>query len=297
MLIAEPNVAIWIALQRSCEIRHHLAMTSGVKNMDEVRQCDGGPVESQSGQSRRGIGGYWILSALFAVAGVTVMRWDQMLGNPDNLQALPGDLKRIVTLSEIFAHGFGIALVGMAIWVFSSPHRKLIPRIVMCAIWPALGANLVKLLFARFRPIKYFDELSQSHFPGNIGDTFLGFMPAEQFNTGYVEQSFPSAHAATAWGLAIGMTWAFPKGRWLFFGIAILASIQRVTSFAHWSSDVLWGIAIAFLMAGALTHNWGLGWVLHRAEIWASKDSCDKEEQVQLAEAQVEVEQSPSRAA
>ena len=206
------------------------------------------------------------------------MPWDKMLGNPNNLEYLPGDLTRIVTLTEIFAHGFGIALVGASIWVFSSANRKLIPRVAMCAIWPALGANLLKLLFARFRPLKYFDELSQAHFPSGIGETFLGFMPSERFNTAYAAQSFPSAHAATVWGLAIGMSWAFPKGRWLFYGIAILASIQRVTSFAHWPSDVFWGIAIAFLMAGALTHNWGLGWVLQRVEVRASKKSFSKEE-------------------
>ena len=206
------------------------------------------------------------------------MPWDKMLADPNNMESLPGDLTRIVTLTEIFAHGFGIILVGCSIWVFSSANRKLIPRIAMCAIWPAMGVHLVKLLFARFRPIKYFDELSQAHFPSSIGDTFLGFMPADRFNTVYAEQSFPSAHAATVWGLAIGMSWAFPKGRWLFFGIAILASIQRVTSFAHWSSDVLWGIAIAFLMAGALTHNWGLGWVLQRFENWASNVPLFQEE-------------------
>ena len=263
------------------------------------------PVDRVVSGSRSGIRGYWSLSALFAMAGIAVMPLDQMLGNPNNLESLPGDLTRIVTLSEIFAHGFGVALVGAAVWIFSSNDRKLIPRIAMCAIWPALGANLVKLLFARFRPIKYFDEFSQANFPSTIGDTFLGFMPIQRFNTVYVAQSFPSAHAATVWGLAIGMSWAFPKGRWLFVGIAILASIQRVTSFAHWSSDVFWGISIAFLMAGALTHNWGLGLVLHRIEIWASKEATGKhgrdgllaENQFEGEKSSSEKSQLPSRAA
>ena len=247
-------------------------MNSGVEISTGIDPIDVGVEES-----RNGLRGYWLVSALFAAAGFASMSWDKMLGNPNNLEYLPGDLTRIVTLCEIFAHGFGVVLIGAAIWIFSSASRKLIPRIAMCAIWPALGANLAKLLFARFRPLKYFDELSQANFPGRIGDTFLGFMPAERFNTAYAAQSFPSAHAATVWGFAIGMSWAFPRGRWMFFGIAILASIQRVTSFAHWSSDVLWGIAIAFLMAGAITHNWGLGWLLGRVEIWASKKSLQED--------------------
>jgi len=243
--------------------------------------------------------GYWILSAVFAGLGFAVMPLDQMLGNPNNMEAMPGDLKRIVTLCEIFAHGFGIAVVGAAIWVLSTSHRKLVPRVIMCAVWPALGVHLVKLMFARFRPIKYFDHLSQAHFPTSISDTFLGFMPGSQFNTTYAEQSFPSAHAATVWGLAIGMSWAFPKGRWFFYGIAVLASIQRVTSFAHWSSDVVWGIAIAFLMAGALTHNWGLGWVLHRIEArWAPETVSPTDQgEVLLADSSEEKTAQKSKAA
>ena len=230
-------------------------------------------IVGDASHSRTGIRGYWIWSALFVALAFAVMPFDQLLGDPNNMEAMPGDLKRIVTLSEIFAHGFGIAVVGGCIWLLSSSHRKLVPRIVMCAVWPALGVHLVKLMVARFRPIKYFDELSQAHFPGRISETFLGFMPGEHLNTTYVQQSFPSAHAATAWGLAIGLSWAFPKGRWFFVGIAVLAAIQRVTSFAHWASDVFCGIAIAFLMAGALTHNWGIGWVLHRIENRWPEDS------------------------
>ena len=88
--------------------------------------------------ARRGLGGYWLLSALLAMIGVAVLPLDPMLGSPNSLEAIPGDLERVVTLSEIFAHGFGIAIVGIGIWVLSSSHRKLIPRIVMCAIWPCL---------------------------------------------------------------------------------------------------------------------------------------------------------------
>ena len=234
--------------------------------------------------ARQGFRGYWLLSALLAMIGVAVLPLDQMLGSPNNLEAMPGDLKRVVTLSEVFGHGFGIALVGVGIWVLSSSHRKLIPRIVMCAIWPALGVHLVKLLFARTRPITYFDEMSQANFPADISETFVGFMPADGLNTLYAQQSFPSAHAATVWGLAIGMGWAFPKGRWFFFGIAVMASIQRVSSFAHWSSDVIWGIAIAFLMAGALTHNWGLGWVLHRVEQRLGRESSSQNENPRILE-------------
>lgn len=214
----------------------------------------------------RPLRGYWLISFLVCLVGVVAIWFDLFFADPNNMEATPGDLKRFVSLSEIFAHGFGIGIVAIGIWLLAKPYRRLIPRIVFCAVWPSLGVHLVKLFFARYRPIVYLDEDSQASFPENISETFLGWLPRAELNTVYHWQSFPSGHAATVWGLAIGMSCAFPKGRWLFCALAFLASAQRVSSFAHWTSDVLFGTAIAFLMAGALTQNWGLGYYFGQFE-------------------------------
>lgn len=211
---------------------------------------------------------WFVAIALVAtLAGLIALRFDQRLAHPDNMQELPGDLKRFVSLSEIFAHGFGVGIIAIGIWLLARDKRRFIPRIVMAAIWPAIGVHFIKLGFARYRPIRYLDELSNANFPTNITDTWLGWMPRGDLNTIYAAQSFPSAHAATTWGLAIGLSWVFPRGKWLFVGIAVLASIQRVTSFAHWPSDVLFGVAIAFVMTGALMQRWGIGKWLNSFEV------------------------------
>ncbi len=210
--------------------------------------------------------GYWTFALILTGVAVCVLPFDRVLAHPENLRELPGDLKRFVHLSELFAHGFGVGLVAVGIWLLATEKRKFIPRIAMCAFWPSLGVNLIKVLIGRYRPIRYFDENSQANFPGDIMDSFLGWLPFDHFNTLYGRQSFPSGHAATVWGLAIGMAWVFPRGRWLFFSVAIMACIQRVTSFAHWPSDVFFGAALSFVMAGALTENWGLGYILGRFE-------------------------------
>ena len=124
-------------------------------------------------------------------------------------------------------------------WLLVKPKRRFIPRIVMCAIWPPMAVHLVKIFVGRQRPITFFDEDKVAQFPVQMADTWQGYMPRDELNFIYHLQSFPSGHTATVWGLAIGLSWVFPKGRWLFFAVAILASIQRVTSFAHWPSDVL----------------------------------------------------------
>jgi membrane-associated phospholipid phosphatase len=209
---------------------------------------------------------YWVAGLISMGLAFIALPLDSILAQPDNLQELPGDLKRFVHLSEIFAHGFGILIVGVGVWLLASDKRRFIPRIVLCAAWPSVGVLLIKALVGRYRPIKYLNEESHANFPDNITDTFLGWLPDDRMNVVYVAQSFPSAHTATVWGLAIGMAWVFPKGRWLFFSIAVLASIQRVTSFAHWPSDVLFGAGIGVIMAGAITQNWGLGYYLGQFE-------------------------------
>lgn len=210
--------------------------------------------------------GFWLIAVTLLGLGLAVLPLDFALSNPTNLDFLPGDLTRIVDLSEIFAHGFGVALAAVGIWLLAPDKVRLIPRIAMCAFWPAAGVLLTKNLFGRVRPNEYLDHAPGGSFPNSIADTWIGWIPNQQFNILYETRSFPSAHAATALGLAIGLAWAFPKGRWLFFSVATLASIQRVTSHAHWPSDTFFGAAIAFVMAGALTQNWGLGYLFGRFE-------------------------------
>ena len=220
----------------------------------------------QEGLKPASMRSYWLLAVSCVAGGMVMFNWDMMLSAPDVMESAPGDLKRFISLSELFAHGFGIALIATGVWLLVAEKRRFIPRIVACAVWPALGVHLVKLCFGRMRPICYFDEDSQAHFPANIADTFIGWMPQDSLNTIYHHQSFPSAHTATAWGLAIGLSFVFPKGRALFYTLALFASIQRVSSFAHWPSDVCFGAAIGFVMAGALTQNWGLGGMLSQFE-------------------------------
>ena len=227
---------------------------------------------------RPGMRGYWLIAITLTVISLVVLPFDFAFSNPHLFEDLPGDLTRIIGLSEVFSHGFGVLLASIGIWVLVKPKRKFIPRIIVCAFWPALGALLLKSLMGRYRPIRYFDEMRIANFPASISDTWLGWMPRDPFNIVYGSESFPSAHSVTGWGLAIGLAWLFPQGRWLFFCVATLGSIQRITSSAHWASDIVFGAAIAFLMAGAITQNWGFGYLLGRFEIRNTVDLLVQEE-------------------
>jgi membrane-associated phospholipid phosphatase len=109
-----------------------------------------------------------------------------------------------------------------------------------------MAANGLKLLVARWRP-RQFD------FAGTVQDTFgrvLAFGAG-----GSAQQSFPSAHAATAVGLTIALSWLYPRGRWLFAALAVLVVCQRVESGAHYLSDALVGLAIGWVVAMPFLRN------------------------------------------
>ena len=214
-------------------------------------------------------GNWWqiyLIPLAMALAAYRIVAYDAWLTHPDRLGFLSGDLIRITRLCELFAHGFGVLVVSLGIYTLAPASRALIPRIVACAFWPGIVAHFLKIQIARIRPICYFDAQSQVNFPSDHTATWLGWFHGGKFNACYAHQSFPSAHTATVFGFAIALSWAFPRGKYLFISLATLASIQRVVECAHWPSDVLAGAAIGILCGGALQQNWGIGWLLGRLE-------------------------------
>ena len=216
------------------------------------------------------LSGYWwqiyLIPMTLALVAYRIVAYDAWLTHPDRLAFLSGDLIRITRLCELFAHGFGVLVVALGVYSLAPASRAAIPRIVACAFWPGIVAHFLKIQFARIRPICFFNEQSQVNFPSDHTATWLGWFHGNKFNAFYANQSFPSAHTATVFGLAIGLSWVFPRGKYLFISIATLASIQRVVEFAHWPSDVLAGAAVGILCGGALQQNWGMGWLLGRLE-------------------------------
>lgn len=162
---------------------------------------------------------------------------------------VPGDLRRILTWSEIFAHGAGLAIIALLLAVLDPVRRWHLPRILTMALGAGAAADGVKLLVGRFRP----GALSVD----SVRDSFAGLLPILFPIDGYERfdrrvQSFPSAHAAVATGLALALATVYPRGRYLFVVLAVLAAGQRIESGAHYLSDTLGGAAVGCLVAAAI---------------------------------------------
>jgi len=167
--------------------------------------------------------------------------FDHPLGMWFHQKPVSGDLRTLINCGEIFGHGFGPFLAALMIYVLDRANRRHIPRVVTCATVCGLAAALMKVFVSRVRP-RAFD------FSRAIGESFLGPAWLHEMSSRY--QSFPSAHTATAVGLALALSRLYPQGRLLFAGFAVLVALQRMTTGSHYLSDTIIGATLAILVAG-----------------------------------------------
>lgn len=182
----------------------------------------------------------WRLPLALAAAAVLalpldlpVMRW---VTNTD----LPGSVDKGIRLSEAFSHGFGVAVLLLAVFVLDREHRARVPRLVAGSVLGGTLANCLKLVISRTRPRRF-------DLDGQILDSFSGWLSLGRLPS--VQEGFPSAHAAAGFALATMLSWSYPAGRTLFFALAAISGLQRMHSMAHFPSDVLFGAALGCLGA------------------------------------------------
>ncbi len=209
-----------------------------------------------------------LATLLLLLTGVA-MYFDITIAAAHQTNVLPGDFRRIIRLSEMFAHGFGLTVIVLSIWLLAPDLRRRLPRLILCGVLASASAQVMKSAFVRLRPIAYQIDPYQIELPETVTMTWTRI--DEQLNSAdigvsYFVQAFPSAHAALAVGVTVALCWLLPRGRWLFFLMACLACYQRVQSHAHWASDVFAGAAVGMIVAGLLLQDWGLGWALSRYE-------------------------------
>jgi membrane-associated phospholipid phosphatase len=195
------------------------------------------------------------LALLLAALSGAALRVDMPLARLQDSIDAPGDLSRLIVLSEAFAYGGTVILIVLAAVTLDPRGWRVAPRLLLMAYGSGVIANTGKLLLVRTRP-------READLDGSVLDTFGGWLPPLTGNEDM--QSFPSGHTATAVGLAIALTMLYPRGWWLFGMLAILAATQRIDSQAHYLSDVLAGAAIGFLVASLVTAPSPLArWVEH----------------------------------
>jgi len=180
---------------------------------------------------------------------------------------LGGELGDLLDAAEHFGTPFGQVMILLGICAVSGWTERRMWRIFSGTVAAGLSANIIKLMLARSRPRAFEFEL-----PTTFGELF----PFGSNSSGM--QSFPSAHTASAFGFAAMMSWAFPKGRPVFIFFAVLVAMQRVTTAAHFPSDVCFGAVLGWCVATTFTTSRGPGKWFHGLERNAVKNETATEQ-------------------
>ena len=213
-----------------------------------MNQDSAGPAIDQLEQSLTSSRLPYLAALILALLALPAFALDISLARYVAQVNLPGDVRDLVRISEVFAHGLGVALILITVLVLVPERRRHVLRLFACAAGSGCLALLIKNTIARRRP----QSLHMQDWQGSVWSTFEGWAPwiSGQGSGGNHLQSFPSGHTATAVGLAVGLAFLWPRGRWLFASFAALAALQRIDCGAHFLSDTLVAAALACLVAG-----------------------------------------------
>jgi membrane-associated phospholipid phosphatase len=196
---------------------------------------------------------------------------------------MPGEVNRILNRAETFGHGAGVIMIALTLLICARPNYRPGLLTAGAALGAGMTANVVKLLVNRTRP----SDLADLQASTSPTWAFLGKSSLSEYMTHVVTksgQSFPSAHTATAFGLATALTALFPAGRWWFATLAVLVALQRVVNGAHYVSDVCIGAVVGMLIGSLVVRTF------HRQQqnakstrsshpsrptLWTSEDSAE----------------------
>lgn len=177
---------------------------------------------------------------------------------------LPGDVRREWLALQQFGAISSIAIIAVIVWL-QSPHlRARLMDVLLSVAAAALAVWLLKMFLGRPRP-RFADP-----------DTFLGpfgvypvqhkaadkpvLLHAWEFwrHDAASLWSMPSNHSAAAFALAAALAVLYPRLRWLLAVLAAIVAAGRLVFDAHYLTDVVAGVAVGLLAAGAMMRaRWG----------------------------------------
>lgn len=196
-----------------------------------------------------------VLAAAATILDLPVARQFRPRSGEQRFYPALGQFTKVVNLCEAFGYGGTVLLLVLLAGRLDPAGLRAMPRLLAGAFGGGLAANLVKSLVGRTRP-------KASELDGNVLVTFEAWLPMLDGATRIHNlQSFPSAHTATAFGLATVLSWRSPRGGPIFFLLAAAAGLQRIQVMDHFVSDVLCGAGLGILCgAVCISQRLAGGW-------------------------------------
>ena len=184
----------------------------------------------------------FMVPLLLVVAAAVALTVDCPLAHWCVEKNCPRLFGRLFGVCEPFGNGLGVLVIVLTVYVLDPRRRGAVWRLLAMSLGAGLAADAVKMVIARVRPHDF-------SFQGSVQDTFGRWLPF--IGAGSGGQSFPSAHTATAVGLAVALSALYPRGHRLFAALAVLVACQRIEVGAHFLSDALCGAAVGWIVARA----------------------------------------------
>lgn len=206
---------------------------------------------------------WWIKVALMVVITVIAYNfWDQSVASwalnhreeirhgeltiNGRLYKTGGDIRREIAMLEQFGQWVSsVIIIACVAFVDKQGKRKALAIAIGCFV-TVMICYLLKDCVGRTRPGVYNGDTMTGEW------LVLGWRAG--FNLGSAYGSFPSAHTTGAFALATGLSWFYPRGRAIFFGLAAFTGGMRVIVAMHYISDVTAGILLAVMIPRMTLH-------------------------------------------
>jgi membrane-associated phospholipid phosphatase len=191
----------------------------------------------------------WAIASSLVLVGCASLPLDLPVASWVKTHGLPRELDRLLDFMEIFAHGTGITTLFIALLAIDRSLRSrpawpgVFVRMAATVITAGICTSTLKAVVERVRP-RAADLGSLASVFGTFGTSAL-----IDGRGGADVMSFPSGHAGAAAAFAAALAWRYPDGARAFAVVALLAALQRVSSSAHYPSDIAFGAAIGLVAA------------------------------------------------
>ena len=135
--------------------------------------------------------------------------------------------------------GIPIAIAALAGLIFGDKRTKFIMLggILAVGLGDQISSGVMKPFFGQYRPCK------------ELGDLML------RINCGG-RLSFPSGHATGSMILALWFGYHYKKWLPYFLTFALIISFSRVYVGVHWTSDVLGGMLLGYIIVKSFIYIW-----------------------------------------
>jgi membrane-associated phospholipid phosphatase len=174
----------------------------------------------------------WAIIAVLVVASGIMLVLEARGFNPTLELTFRGDLKRETAFLAQWGQSVATPLAGLLVWQLD-PHRRMAGVALVATVCvTSLSCAILKRMLGRVRPRR------------PLAGRWLG--PTWRHDSS--RESFPSSHSACAMTLSVYLAALYPTAASTFFGLAIVCAILRYVLDAHWPSDVLFGVALGWVV-------------------------------------------------